>query len=260
MRLWQMLAASSGGAAFSPSSLFGGGEFGGWYDPSDLSTLWQDTAGTTAVTTDGQTVARIDDKSGNGNHLTQATASARPTYRTSGGLHWLDFDGGDNLTSGTLGQTIMDSASGAVMACAAASDSTEAIYALVQEVAADNTPTGQYVVLFFDTRSSPKRSANFSPDTTSRLLDLDSEIDGAEKCFIFSHDGSVGNGYVDNSAVSGSLTTTANFAEATAIRLGTQSGVFNLDGKIYGAVMLDRELTTAERGNLNTWLSDKAGI
>jgi hypothetical protein len=42
--------------------------------------MFQDTAGTTPVTTPGQTVARINDKSGRGNNATQATAASRPTY------------------------------------------------------------------------------------------------------------------------------------------------------------------------------------
>jgi hypothetical protein len=69
-----------GGSAFSPSSLFASSEPGVWYDPSDLTTLFQDTAGTVAVTTPGQTVARMNDKSGRGNNATQATAASRPTY------------------------------------------------------------------------------------------------------------------------------------------------------------------------------------
>ena len=48
---------------FSPASLFESGEVGAWYDPSDLSTLFQDTAGTTPVTTSGQTVGLMLDKS-----------------------------------------------------------------------------------------------------------------------------------------------------------------------------------------------------
>jgi len=92
-------AISGGSAPFSPLSLFSGGKQGGWYDPSDLSTLWQDDARTTPVTTDGQTVGCIDDKSGNGNHLTQATAGLRPQYKTSGGLHWLEFDGTNDFLS-----------------------------------------------------------------------------------------------------------------------------------------------------------------
>ena len=84
----------SGG--FSPASLFAGGTEGAWYDPSDLSTLFQDSAGTTPVTVAGQPVGLMLDKSGNGNHATQATAAKRPTYTTGSGLAWLAFDGVDD--------------------------------------------------------------------------------------------------------------------------------------------------------------------
>ena len=66
---------------FSPSSLFFGGIPGAWYDPTDLSTMFQDSTGTTPVTAVEQPVGRILDKSGNANHATQATAASRPTYR-----------------------------------------------------------------------------------------------------------------------------------------------------------------------------------
>lgn len=38
------------GASWTPLTLFLAGEQGGWYDPSDLSTMFQDSAGTTPVT------------------------------------------------------------------------------------------------------------------------------------------------------------------------------------------------------------------
>lgn len=43
---------------------------GAWWDATDISTLFQNTAGTTPVTAAGQTVRCIKDKSGNGWHLT----------------------------------------------------------------------------------------------------------------------------------------------------------------------------------------------
>lgn len=57
---------------FSPADLFGSGEAGAVYDISDLSTVFSDTSGTTPAVVGGA-VARINDKSGNGNHLTQGT-------------------------------------------------------------------------------------------------------------------------------------------------------------------------------------------
>lgn len=70
-----------------------------WFDPSDLSTLYQDAAATLAVVSDGDPVGAMLDKSGNGFHVTQASASARPTYRTNGARHWLEFDGIDDVLS-----------------------------------------------------------------------------------------------------------------------------------------------------------------
>lgn len=74
-----------------------------WYDPSDLSTLWKDTGGTDPVTAAGDAVARIDDKSGNGNHLTQATAANCPLYQVDGnGNPYLLFDGADDVVNATI--------------------------------------------------------------------------------------------------------------------------------------------------------------
>ncbi|MEM7393169.1 MAG: DUF11 domain-containing protein, partial [Verrucomicrobiota bacterium] len=50
-----------------------------WYDADDLSTLWQDAAGTIPVTGSGQDVARWDDKSGNDFHVAEISG-ANPTY------------------------------------------------------------------------------------------------------------------------------------------------------------------------------------
>ena len=49
--------------AFNPLSLFLAGEQGAWYDPSDLTTLFQDSAGTTPVTAVEQPVGLMLDKS-----------------------------------------------------------------------------------------------------------------------------------------------------------------------------------------------------
>lgn len=66
---------------FTPERLLEKGEQGVWYDPSDTTTLFQDSAGTTPVTASGQPVGLMLDKSGRGNHATQPTAASRPIYR-----------------------------------------------------------------------------------------------------------------------------------------------------------------------------------
>lgn len=76
----QMAARRRRMGGFSPLTLFAASEPGVWLDPSDLSTLFQDDAGTTPVTAAGQSVGMVRDKSGRGNHATQATAASRPIY------------------------------------------------------------------------------------------------------------------------------------------------------------------------------------
>lgn len=61
-----------------PLSLFASGAPGVWYDPSDYSTLFQDSTGATPVTAVEQPVGRMLDKSGYGNHATQGTSASRP--------------------------------------------------------------------------------------------------------------------------------------------------------------------------------------
>lgn len=56
------LVAAAVRALFDPRSLFAAGEQGVWHDPSDLSTLFQDSAGTTPVTAVEQPVGLMLDK------------------------------------------------------------------------------------------------------------------------------------------------------------------------------------------------------
>ena len=68
--------AGFGVQQFDPSQLFEGGTVAGaWYDPSDLSTLFTTSAGTTPVAMPGLgsavSVGLMLDKSGNGNHASR---------------------------------------------------------------------------------------------------------------------------------------------------------------------------------------------
>jgi hypothetical protein len=90
---------------FLPSDLFAASEKGIWYDPSDITTLFQDVAGTIPITASGQTVALMKDKSGNGINATQSSASSRPTFLIYPGTEYgyLYFDGvNDFMVTGSL--------------------------------------------------------------------------------------------------------------------------------------------------------------
>lgn len=90
-------ALATGSFEIVPSllRLFAEGQQGLWYE-SKPEYLYQDAAGTTAVTAGGDPVGNNDDRSPNDNDATQSVSAARPLYQTDGSLHWLAFDGVDD--------------------------------------------------------------------------------------------------------------------------------------------------------------------
>lgn len=88
------------------ASLYGNGEQGAFYVPKPVvlgqQVLFQDAAGTTPVTADGDPVGLMLDLSGNDNHAMQEVSGSRPVYRTDGTRHWLEFDGVDDALVTTL--------------------------------------------------------------------------------------------------------------------------------------------------------------
>lgn len=97
--LRSLIGASGGGApAYNPvTALFGAGEKGVLYDPSNIASLFQDSAGTVPVTATGQPVGRQLDLSGNGVHRIQPTAAKKPLWQQDGaGKFYLASDGVDD--------------------------------------------------------------------------------------------------------------------------------------------------------------------
>jgi len=130
-------------------SLFSAGEQGILLDPSDFSTLFQDSAGTTPVTAVGQPVGKILDKSGRGNHASQTTSASRPTLQQdSNGMYYLSFDGVDDWLqtasidfTGTDKMTVWagvrklsDAATGVLAELSTNSDSTNGTFVLAASV------------------------------------------------------------------------------------------------------------------------------
>lgn len=99
---------------FDIASLFANGEQGFWLDPSDLSTMFKDAAGTVPVTGVGQTVGLILDKSGAGKNAYQVDTAKQPILRFNALInrYYLEFDGVDDhllidgLTAFSIGSVV----------------------------------------------------------------------------------------------------------------------------------------------------------
>lgn len=248
------------GKRFTPARLFTSAEAGAWYDPSDLSTLWQDTAGTSPVTADGQAVARIDDKSGNGHHLTQATAANRPLYKTAGGIHWLEFDGtNDALSVVAAGLRLVGdltlsagiyknggSSWGPMLVC--------------EETAGANMP--------YEWRLSNSATVVepqfLSADAASGAISSTSTVTGA-----FATPLVIGARRDVGATIEHSVNKTRAGAAYTQVPAGgtstfvmgsrTALDIF-LAGRIYGAVIHGSTLSDTDLSRLETWLGTKSGL
>lgn len=238
------VAVRGGGGGFSPESLFANGEAGAWYDPSDLSTLWQDAAGTIPVTADGDPVGRVGDKSGNGHHLTQSTTAAKPAYRTDGMLHWLAFDGVDDFLSvvNAIKTTVSDWSFFIGARITAASDGPFFFDSQTGRLAFGSPGDAGESTGYFD-GSWKTTSATFGVDhVNSYLLS--------------------GGGVV---RVDGSQALSDTYTQKAISGTTRVGGEYNaprhfITGRIYGIVLVDRAVTVAERDGNEAFLANKAGI
>lgn len=119
MRIGLGLGLTRLGGGFSPATLFAASEPGVWYDPSDLSTLFQDDT-LTQQAEPGDDVAAVTDRSPSGLIAAQTTPSSRMTLDQSGRYFYLSGD----ATADTLVVTLPDLGADATIAYATESGVT----------------------------------------------------------------------------------------------------------------------------------------
>lgn len=265
LQLSRLGAAISAAYGYSPTSLFSSGEVGAWYDPSDLTTMFQDSAGTTPVTADGQPVGKILDKSGRGNHATQATAAKRPLYKTNGTEHWLQFDGVDDVVTTATNVDFTATDKMTIFSGARIAGTTNQ-----NPVSVGSSGAGRANLVFLSGVSPYARSeldassAGYmttpSPGaapvsvTNTVLLDIAGATTYDE--IKLRQNGALGT----QSPISGPAGT-GNFASAP-ISVGDTnniSPVFPLNGNIYSMIVLGRTATTQEITDTETWVNSRTG-
>lgn len=241
MRLGLGLGLHAGARSFSPASLFAGAA-GAWYDPSDLTTLFSDSAGTTPAVVDGP-VARMLDKSGNGNHAVQTSSTDwRPTLKSTGGLFWLEFDGANDTLVATF----------------AINQTFDRISALRQVTWTNGRQVYGGVsanagAVFMNT-SSPNISlfsGSVGPTATGAAV-------GANAVLTERHAGAGSRVAVNSGAyATGDAGTTAPGGVSIANDNGN-TGFSNI--RLYGLCMIERALSDDEIGQLRAYLAGKAGV
>jgi hypothetical protein len=155
---------------WTPASLFGAGA---WYDVSDETTVFTDIAGTILASV-GDAVARINDKSGNNIHATQAITAARPILRQDvNGNRYLEFDGVDDQLQASANITLQAKAAlWVAVAKEASGDDLERIYDSAVGVLAIryNSGGGLDCALGNFTTGSGRVVASFGNDTSPHVF------------------------------------------------------------------------------------------
>jgi len=260
-RLGVTNVSSSG---FNPLSLFANGEQGAWYDPSDLTKVFQ-LDGTTATVPwtsgdilDSNRVGKLVDKSGNGNDAIQTTLAKCPALKYVGGLYYLEFDGvDDGLQTASIDFTSTDTMS---MFAGARKEADEV--AVVAELSANlGNNNGAFRLASiggniwrWSSKGTSVVNANsneYTPPVTSVITGLSDisddvnilRVDGVQKSSPTSNQG------------------TGNYGNHI-LNLGARNNATSLylDGKIYGMIVRGILSSADDIALTETYIAGKAGV
>jgi hypothetical protein len=254
-------------SSFTPASLFAASEQGAWYDPSDLSTLWQNAARTVPVTTDGDPVRVMDDKSGNGRELSASSDAVRPIYRTSGGLHWLEFDGTDD----TMAVNILNlSASDKVTIWAGVRrDSDDSGGRMLCELSASTSSNaGTFHITAPASGTSRYGSISRGSATINAAQTAQMGLTAAAPdlaVITATHDIAADLSRIWRNRVAGTDGTadkgSGNFASDRAFWVGSRNGSsLRFQGRLYSLIVRGGASTSGQIADCEQWIADKTGV
>lgn len=244
---------------WTPADLIQSGDTGAWFDFSDLATLFQASAGTTPVTVDAQPIGRANAKYGAGAKafdLSQATTSAKPTYKTNGTLHWAQFDGADWLDSAIsrFGRTGLFAAASESFTVVIACDMGVNTGTLVARASADGAlKTDQiYYTASNDLRIITRGGSAYGhPTPAAGPAVIAHRWNGAASQLRYNDD-------IRTATVGTAAEETAQRIVVGARTNGTGHFLGN-GAKVYQLFFIDRSLTDNEWGYLTRYFGDKSG-
>ena len=233
------------------TSLFSANEQGAFYIPkpvvNGVQSLFQDDAGTVAVTADGDPVGLMLDQSGNGNHATQSVSGSRPVNPG------LAYDGVDDFLENSFEMGSSDFIISIVAGTQGLSGDTPCAFGL-------GSTTGRKGLYFY---------ANTDFGTANnqvRVFALDTEIivgpdirDTGDRILTITRENNTFSLYVDGEFYSSGVASGA-FSEDLAI--GTKP--INLDRKYngdkLGSMVLVKTSNFANRAKIENYLASEAGV
>lgn len=231
-----------------------------WFDFSDLTTLFQDTGATSPVTASGQSIARINDKSGNSRNASQSTPAAQPTYTTTSTINGVavgSFDGGDRLGTSAVDFTATNQVEiwGVVRSTSTAND---------QHFWGNrNASTGSIVMTHSSGTNAPYIFAQGNVGNSSILGAINSVASIRRGIGNFALSTNEVDLYVDGVLANGvrsfNSNNTGNFGNLSWCVGARSDGAAPFTGLVGELLAFNRLLTTNEAANLSTYLKAKWG-
>lgn len=232
-----------------------------WLQAGDIATLWQNVAGSSAVSADGQTVGKWDDKSGAGFHLTAAADdTTRPTYKADGGAGakpYVLFDGSNDVLRRLASLGSFAAGACSIFAAVKGNPATSARL-FAQGRSSDDQPV--YALLQAGTATASTGGAFVRNDATTVMasnINLQvNAFDNTDNVYGVVDNGSSYTPYLDGVAGSASSYTRSGTITGDRTALGALVRATIASwwaGRVYAIVVVNRALTGTEIINLTTY-------
>jgi len=233
-------------ATFSPLDI---ANVGAWYDPKDESTV-AEAAGS---------ISQLDDKSGNGRHISQAAGANQPTYTAAKSV---SFDGNDYLGNSTP----FMQAAGECTVFMVAENMVTAGAQVTEGRTASNTPF--FVPVSYDGSSvSGTRFLNRDNASNINIIPLGGTFyDGSTRNILTTHDSGVELNCYQNGGITpespvtytrGGVTTLNTF-NVGALKRTSMVDFSTFD--LLELIIYERALTPSEMDSIGSYLATKWGL
>jgi len=266
---WMFVASAGEATVWDPSQLT---SLAAWWDASDDTTVFDATTGG-SLPADGASVARIEDKSGSGFHLTQGTSANRPVRQTAeqNSLDVLEFTRASETYLSRSTVPIAKNVGGLTIAAVYRENTAAGATHYIMHVAR-GTDNGARATLFLSPNENKLGSGG-------RRLDADAFIDAASAANALSNNqwyvgvavhnftGSELEVFANgtNVATNSSYHAGGNTSntDASSIAIGTNTNAtasFSLQGQVGEVVIVDAALSQTDREKLEGYLAHKWGL
>jgi len=247
--------------AWESSSLFANEELGGCWNFNDVTTLYQNTAGTTQITSDGQSILYAEDVSGNGTPLIKPSNSSALLFRSAANSY---AEGNPSSTSGSGARLLghdFESVIGYPFTIMLGGDFDQKTNSSTAGLSISNKNTNAGSCGVLGLRESDQKGPVVFVYNTSGYTDTSAGATGGKSVNIITLIS--GSQYAEDGF--GNVSSSLNLPCPPSMKTISIGGLIRptlaaYPGNYTCGLFINRELTTQEKLDLTTWANLQVGI